>query len=77
MRAIPWSSDRVEVGKVTSGNFSPVLGRGIGLALLDTSANVAYGDELVVRVGDSELPVRVTKPPFVRDGQPAIELAAR
>jgi aminomethyltransferase len=65
-----------QVGRVTSGNFSPVLGRGIALALLDTSAGVAYGDDVAVRVGESELPVRVTKPPFVLDGRPAIELAA-
>ncbi len=65
------------IGLVTSGNFSPVLGRGIALALLDTSADVAYDDELVVRVGDSEIPVRVIKPPFVRDGRPAVEPAAR
>jgi aminomethyltransferase len=66
-----------QVGRVTSGNFSPVLGRGIALALLDTSAAVKCDDHLVVRVGESELPVRVTKPPFVRDGLPAVELAAR
>jgi aminomethyltransferase len=64
-----------QVGKVTSGNFSPVLSRGIALALIDTSADVNYDDHLIVRVGNSELPVRVTKPPFVRDGRPAVELA--
>lgn len=66
-----------QVGRVTSGNFSPVLGRGIALALVDTSANIEYDDDLVVRVADSELPVRVTKTPFVRAGRPATELAAR
>jgi aminomethyltransferase len=66
-----------QVGRVTSGNFSPILGRGIALALLDTSADITYGDNVFVRVGDSELPVLVVKPPFVRDGRPATELAAR
>ncbi len=31
------------IGVVTSGNFSPVLGRGIAMALLDTAANVNVG----------------------------------
>ncbi len=65
-----------QIGRVTSGNFSPILGRGIALALMDRSADVTYGDHVVVRVGESELPVRVNKPPFVRDGLPAVELAA-
>lgn len=43
---------------------------------MDRSADVTYGDHVVVRVGESELPVRVNKPPFVRDGLPAVELAA-
>ena len=33
-----------EVGRCTSGNFSPVLGRGIALALLDASSGPADGD---------------------------------
>jgi aminomethyltransferase len=65
-----------QVGRVTSGNFSPVLGRGIALAFLETSANVTYDDDLVVRARESEIAVRVIKPPFVRDGKPAVESAA-
>lgn len=64
------------VGNVTSGNFSPVLGRGIAIALLDTSAGIAYGDEVSVRIGEGELSARVAKPPFVQHGRPAVELAA-
>jgi aminomethyltransferase len=64
-----------QVGRVTSGNFSPVLGRGIALALIDQSAGVKVGDEMSVRIGTNDLPVHVTKAPFVRDGKPAHELA--
>lgn len=56
--------DGDEVGVVTSGNFSPVLGRGIALALL--SPDVAVGDEVVIDVRGRDLPARVVKPPFHR-----------
>jgi aminomethyltransferase len=69
-------SDGHRVGNVTSGNFSPVLGRGIALALVENSERVEDGDEVAVRVGDGELPARVVKPPFVENGRPAVELAA-
>lgn len=54
------------VGEVTSGTFSPTLGRGIALALLDRST--AEGDELVVDVRGRDVPVVVKKPPFVEVG---------
>ena len=41
-----------EVGRVTSGNFSPMLGCGIGMALVDTAAARRAGDPVeVVRPG--------------------------
>lgn len=52
-----------EVGHITSGNQSITRRVGIALALLDRS--VAEGDEVVVDVRGRELPMRVTKPPFV------------
>lgn len=55
----------VDVGVVTSGNFSPVLGTGIALALVSTSAAVV-GTSVVVRVRDSELAGVVVPTPFVR-----------
>ena len=64
-------AEGVRVGQVTSGNFSPVLGKGIALALVVTDAGVSDGDRIAVRIGDSDLPVRVTDPPFVREGKPA------
>ena len=53
-----------DVGVVTSGNFSPMLGVGIALALVEPSAAV-IDTELVVRVRDTEMPARVVKRPFV------------
>ena len=53
-----------DVGVVTSGNFSPVLGVGIALALIRPSSAL-LGTELVLRVRDTEMPARVVKRPFV------------
>jgi aminomethyltransferase len=52
------------VGETTSGTFSPTMQVGIALALL--SPSVSAGDELVVDVRGRDLPVVVTKPPFVQ-----------
>ena len=38
------------VGETTSGTFSPTLGKGIALALIDTAAGVEDGDRLAVDV---------------------------
>ncbi|MFZ0529308.1 MAG: glycine cleavage system aminomethyltransferase GcvT [Propionicimonas sp.] len=54
------------VGEVTSGTFSPTLGVGIALALLDRSAGV--GDRVEVVVRDRLEPFEVVKPPFVEPG---------
>ena len=62
------------IGTVTSGNFSPVLGRGIALAFLDTSEHVAVGSELVIDVRGRHLDAHVVPLPFVRTGQ-AVEAA--
>ena len=53
------------IGETTSGTFSPTLGQGIGLALIDTAAGVAEGDEIAVDVRGRRIRVRVVKPPFV------------
>ena len=53
-----------EVGVVTSGNFSPVLGRGIALAFL--ASDVSLGDEVVIDVRGRDLPAEVVTPPFHR-----------
>jgi glycine cleavage system T protein (aminomethyltransferase) len=54
-------------GVVTSGTFSPTLGRSIALARLPRE--VAVGDEVRIRIRDKSLAARVVKPPFVRNGQ--------
>ncbi len=53
------------VGETTSGTFSPTLGKGIALALLNTAAGVQDGDEIAVDVRGRRLRVQVVKPPFV------------
>ena len=66
------------VGTVTSGNFSPVLGRGIALALLDTGpvaridadAGGNIHTELAIDVRGRLLPARVSPLPFVAATQP-------
>lgn len=57
-------SGGVDVGAVTSGNFSPVLGCGIAFALL-TPAMTNVGREITVQVRDSALVGRVATTPFV------------
>ncbi len=59
------ASDGTTIGETTSGTFSPTLGKGIGLALIDTVAGVQDGDEIAVDVRGRSLRVRVVKPPFV------------
>jgi aminomethyltransferase len=58
-------ADGTAVGVVTSGTFSPTLGGGIALALVDTAAGVEDGAALTVEVRGRQLPVVVLTPPFV------------
>ena len=53
----------VEIGSVSSGNYSPVLEHGIALAFLDPA--VAVGDNIEVDVRGSRLAGSVVKLPFV------------
>jgi aminomethyltransferase len=54
-------------GEITSGTFSPTLGKSIALARLP--AGVAQGNEVKVVIRDRELAARVVKPPFARNGK--------
>ena len=58
-------ADGNRIGETTSGTFSPSLGQGIGLALIDTIAGVLADDELAVDVRGRRMRVKVVKPPFV------------
>ncbi len=51
------------VGRVTSGNFSPVLGRGIALALV--SPDLSAGDAVEVALASGGVPGQVVDLPFV------------
>ena len=51
------------VGAVTSGNFSPTLGRGIAFAFLPP--DTAQGQQVVVDVRGKDLPGHVVATPFV------------
>jgi aminomethyltransferase len=51
------------LGDVTSGTFSPTLGVGIGLALLDRSVPLGARVGVLVRRRTEEF--EVVKPPFV------------
>ncbi len=55
--------DGAAVGHVTSGNFSPTLGHGIGLALV--TPTVEAGTAVIVEVRGQDLPAQVVATPFV------------
>ena len=54
-------------GEITSGTFSPTLGKSIALARLPIG--VAVGDIVQAAVRDKELSARVVRSPFVRNGK--------
>ena len=58
-------------GEITSGTFSPTLGKSIALARLPVG--VAPGDIVHVAVRDKQLAARVVKPPFARNGKALVE----
>ena len=53
-------------GIITSGTFSPTLGYSIALARVPAG----IGDTAIVQIRNREMPVKVTKPVFVRAGKP-------
>ncbi|WJW75879.1 glycine cleavage system aminomethyltransferase GcvT [Thiohalobacter sp. IOR34] len=59
-------------GEITSGGFSPTLGRSIALARIPAGADPA---RVEVEIRDRPQPVRLVQPPFVRHGEAKIELS--
>ena len=55
-------------GVITSGSFSPTLGYSIALARVPAG----IGENAIVQIRNREMPVRVTKPGFVRNGKPLV-----
>ena len=59
------NADDEEIGVVTSGSLSPVLGQGIGLGyVVNDPAYTEPGAALAVSVRGRPFPARVVKPPF-------------
>lgn len=66
-RGIPRHGHQVRTGsggegRVTSGNISPMLGTGVGMAYVSPPAEI--GETLDVEIRDRWVPGRVAKPPF-------------
>ena len=57
-------------GEITSGSFSPTLQRSIAFARLPRAAV----ENCEVEIRGKRLPVRMVKPPFVRNGKVQIDL---
>ena len=64
--------DGSPAGEITSGGFSPTLERSIALARVTPAA--AAAGSVAVDIRGKAVPARVVKPPFVRNGQPKIDL---
>ncbi|OON39526.1 glycine cleavage system protein T [Izhakiella australiensis] len=56
-------------GVITSGSFSPTLGCSIALARVPAG----IGEQAIVQIRNREMPVKVTKPVFVRAGKPVAQ----
>ena len=59
------ASGNQQEGIITSGTFSPTLGYSIALARVPAG----IGETAIVQIRNREMPVKVTKPVFVRNGK--------
>ena len=53
-----------QVGILTSGNFSPMRERGIGLGFVDADARLLDGDAITIVQRGREIPARLVRPPL-------------
>ncbi|ORM67048.1 glycine cleavage system aminomethyltransferase GcvT [Pantoea rwandensis] len=60
---------QLQQGIITSGSFSPTLGCSIALARVPAG----IGEQAIVEIRNREMPVKVTKPIFVRAGKPVAQ----
>ena len=58
------------IGEITSGSFSPTLGRAIALARVQGDPGASCQVEMRGKAVD----VKVVKPPFVRNGKACVEI---
>ena len=59
-----------DAGEITSGSFSPTLGRGIALARIDVNVQ----DKVQLEMRGKSMDARVVRPPFVRNGKVRVEI---
>jgi aminomethyltransferase len=59
----PIKAEGREVGHVTSGTFSPCLGRGLAMGYVETGRSQP-GTEVTITIRDKQLKAKVTKLPF-------------
>lgn len=57
-----------QTGEITSGTFSPTLGYSVALARVPAG----IGEHCLVEMRNKQIPVKVVKPCFVRNGKPLI-----
>ena len=57
------------VGELTSGNFSPTLQTGIGLALGPRAGAPAVGDEVAIEARGRRIAAVIVRPPFIERGK--------
>lgn len=59
-----YGADGRELGEVTSGTLSPMLGSGIGMGYVDAS-HASPGLEILIGIRNKRIPAIVKKPPFI------------
>ena len=57
--------DGKEIGEITSGSFSPTLGKSIAFARIDHDVE----ESCQVRIRNKDLTAMIVKPPFVKNGE--------